>query len=462
MKTLIIFPCKAAALVFTLLFSFTAFSQNPNSLAFDGSNDVVTVPNASAHIANSTSGISLSCWVYATNPSPNYPNFDGIAGFRNDATCDFYLLQLSATTVEARFRNSSGTDYTPVITGFQINTWQHLVMTYDGNTIKTYLNGMANASMSASGSISASTETFHIGYLPFSPSSFQFGGKLDEVGLWDKALTQSEISCMYTNGHGNSSPNLKLSYKCDQGSPSGSNSAITKLIDDKGNIDGNLSGFSMSGSSSNFVQGKVLGSTASATICKGDSVQFGNDYYKNAGIYSATFPTSGPCDSIVQLTLNIDSLDTDVIWSNPTTLFAKLGGANYQWMNCDDKQIIPGAVLQTYSPTQGGNYAVILTKNGCTDTSACEFTDVGLTENDLPQLSVYPNPTKGRFTFSQGMDTEAGTLFVIDPAGKVLAQISIENRAETVIDLKLPVGVYTLNFQREDGKRGSSNLVITP
>ncbi|WP_417590768.1 LamG-like jellyroll fold domain-containing protein [Owenweeksia hongkongensis] len=445
-----------------LLFSLTAFAQSPNSLAFDGANDVAVVPGASAYIANATPGMSISCWVYATNPAPSYPNFDGIVGFRNDVSCDFYLLHLSATTVEARFRNSSGIDYTPVITGFQINTWQHLVMTYDGSTIKTYLNGVANASMTASGNISSSSEIFHIGYLPFSPSNFQFGGKLDEIGLWNKALTPAEISCMYTNGHDNSSPNLKLYYRCDQGIPNGSNSNITKLIDAQGNINGNLAGFAMSGSTSNFTQGKVLAGSASATICKGDSVLFGNNYYKQAGIYYATFPSSGPCDSIAQVTITVDSLDVGVVWASSTQLHAKLGGANYQWVNCDSNKAIQGAVLQNFTPTYGGNYAVVLTKGGCTDTSACEFTNVGLTENDLPQLSVYPNPTKGRFTFSQGMDTEVGTLFVINPAGKIVAQIEVENQAETIIDLNLPTGVYTLNFQREDGKHGSSNLVITP
>ncbi len=449
-----------SALFFFL--SFSAIAQNPNSLAFDGSNDAVLALGASTHIANSTTGMSISCWVYASNTAPSFPNFDGIVGFRNDASCDFYLLHLSTNVLEARFRNSTGTHYTTTVSGFQINTWQHLVMTYDGSSLKVYLNSAQAASIPASGTIISSSETFMLGNLTFQSTNFQFGGKLDEVALWNKALNPTEIGCMYNYGHDNSSPNLKLYYKCDQGSANGSNSGITKLIDDKGNIDGTLSGFSMSGSTSNFTQGKVLAGTTSATICKGDSVQFGNDYYKQAGIYYATFPTSGSCDSIAQLSLTLDSLDTDVIWSNSKTLFAKLGGANYQWMDCDGKQIIPGAVLQTYSPIRGGNYAVILTKNGCTDTSACKFTNVGLTENDLPQLSVYPNPTKGRFTFSQGMDTEAGTLFVINPAGKIVAQIQIENHIETVIDLNLPAGVYTLNFKRNDGKIGSSNLVVTP
>ena len=45
-------------------------AQNENALNFDGFDDQVTAANASAQIVNSTAGISISCWVYASNPSP--------------------------------------------------------------------------------------------------------------------------------------------------------------------------------------------------------------------------------------------------------------------------------------------------------------------------------------------------------------------------------------------------------
>ena len=88
-------------------FLFQTTAQN--ALDFDGINNYVSVPNASAQIANGNMAISF--WVYPRNTAPGYPNFDGMVGFRNDSNADFYILHLNATSVEARFKNSNGVDH---------------------------------------------------------------------------------------------------------------------------------------------------------------------------------------------------------------------------------------------------------------------------------------------------------------------------------------------------------------
>ncbi len=456
------YPFRLLTGILFLLSTFSvAFSQSGNSLYFDGVNDVVNIPGASVHIANSSSGMSLSCWVYATNTSPSYPNFDGIAGFRNEATCDFYLLQLSATEIEARFRNSTGTNYDAKIVGFATNTWQHLVMTYDGTSLKAYLNGTQAASVPASGSISSTSEVMYLGKLPFLPNDFYLGGKLDEVALWNKALTASEISCMYNYGHDNSSANLKLYYNFDQGTANGVNTSITKLVDSKGNINGFINGFTLSGTSSNFVPGVVQAGSFATSICKGDSIGFGSSYYSKAGTYSVKIPVSGGCDSISKMVLTVDSVDNGITAiSNGATLQANATAATYQWINCGTKQALPNGNQRTYIPITKGQFAVVVTQNGCSDTSACINSTVGLTENQLPFVSVFPNPTKGKFTLSQGLDFDGGQLEIINVAGVRVGSIPVSPQPETQIAVNLPAGVYMVNFYRMDGKRGAYRLVI--
>ena len=70
---------------------------------FDGFDDYVSTPNASALVANGN--ISMTMWFYPTNPGAGYPDFDGMAGLRNNSNADFYALQLSATNYEFRYRN---------------------------------------------------------------------------------------------------------------------------------------------------------------------------------------------------------------------------------------------------------------------------------------------------------------------------------------------------------------------
>ncbi len=443
------------------LLSFSLLSQSDNSLSFDGINDVVNIPGASSQIAGSTSGISLSCWVYATNPSPNYPNFDGIAGFRNETTCDFYLLHLTTTSLEARFRNSTGTNYDATVPGFSINTWQHLVMTYDGSSLKVYLNGTQAASVPASGSISSTSEVMYLGKLPFSPNDFMFGGKLDEVGLWNKALTASEVSCMYNYGHDNSSANLKLHYTFDQGVPNGTNTGLSSIIDSKGNINGFMNGFTLSGTSSNFVPGVMQAGSFATSICKGDSINFGSSYYSKPGIYSVKIPVSGGCDSISKMVLTVDSVDNGITAiNNGATLQANATAATYQWINCGTKQALPNGTQRTYIPITKGQFAVVVTQNGCSDTSGCINSTVSLPEIQLPFLSVFPNPAKNRFTLSQGYDFDAGQLEILNAAGILVATIPVSPQPETQIEVNLPAGIYLVNFYRVDGKRGAYRLVV--
>ncbi len=53
---------------------------------------------------------------------------------------------------------------------------------------------------------------------------------------------------------------------------------------------------------------------------------------------------------------------------------------SYQWVDCDNNlTLIPGETNQSFTPTTAGNYAVIVTLNGCSNISSCSFVDFPLT-----------------------------------------------------------------------------------
>mgnify|MGYP001254991475 CR=1 FL=1 len=178
-------------LILLLCIPFIGIAQTDYELAFTSTGlDYVEMTNASAVIANKTA-FSITCWLY---PEAN-TNHGGIMGFRNNTDADFYLLQMQNTnTIEARFRNSSNITYDIIATNaLDFNQWQHLAFTYDGSYIRLYKNGIIIDSTAANGTITQTTQSFNLGMLDYQGSAFHLNGRLDEIRLWDVALSPTEI-----------------------------------------------------------------------------------------------------------------------------------------------------------------------------------------------------------------------------------------------------------------------------
>jgi len=247
---------KLLLLLFVLSFNVN-YSQG-NYLDFDGTDDFVAVPN-SGNIVAGASAITMSCKVYPTRVSSGFPDFDGILGYRDETGFDFYIIQLSTTDIEARFRNSNGTAYTITYTGLVLNQWNQFFLVYDGsaNTLKLYSGSTEVSSVYADGVAGASsTNLLNIGNVTFETFDWYHLGYIDEVSLWNKALSAFDIVGI-TNGTGEipnpaGEANLKLYYKFNQGVAYGNNAAEGSLIDQTGTQNGALYNFALTGGSSNW------------------------------------------------------------------------------------------------------------------------------------------------------------------------------------------------------------------
>jgi hypothetical protein len=408
------------ALVF--LFLSTAVFSQQNALDFDNVDDNVTVSNASALIANS-SAISLTCWVYPTNTNIVFPDYDGVCGFRNNVDGDFYLIRHTNSTLEARFRNSAGTAFDVIGNNIQTNVWQHFALTYNGTTLTLYQNGISAGSIAASGTISSSALIFYIGNMLYNGTSFYWMGKIDEVSLWNKSLSALEVSCIYNNGIDPAASNLKLYYKFNQGTAAGNNTTINTLTNlVSASYNGTLTGFAKTGTTSNFVAGITTGTTTAESICQGDTVFFNGNAITTSGSYIQTFNTASVCDSIVELTVSINTVNTSV-GQTSTTLTAAQAAATYQWLDCNNSNApINNANQQSYSPTANGIYAVAVTYNGCTDTSSCiTFNSVGVNENDFSSvISLSPNPVTDHLKMKCASISGNYLIEIIDVKGRVV------------------------------------------
>lgn len=200
----------------------------------------------------------------------------------------------------------------------------------------------------------------------------------------------------------------------------------------------------------------------SINVCFGQSYSIGNNTYSVSGNYSDTLVSASGCDSIVLTNLVVGSpVNTNVTLAG-STLLAAQAGASYQWLNCSNGGIlIPNANNQFYTPTVSAGYAVIVTLNGCSDTSACfDVTVVGIEEQTVFNHVVFPNPSRNEFHF-QFTELSPETIQILNENGKVISNMNIPDKSNA-FSLKLtdlPTGIYFYRVVYSSGKFEKGTLL---
>ena len=153
----------------------------------------------SLQLTNTTTGLAASVWFnsnIALNTSAGHRMF--ISGTNNIP----YQFAYNNGGIDLELYNSSGalTVYTIPIT-FLANTWNHVVFSTNTNSsVLIYINGvMYNAGNAPSSFRSTNNSKYMFG---MSSSAFwpvPFNGKLDDIGIWNRALTQQEVNELYTS-----------------------------------------------------------------------------------------------------------------------------------------------------------------------------------------------------------------------------------------------------------------------
>ncbi len=193
------------------------------------------------------------------------------------------------------------------------------------------------------------------------------------------------------------------------------------------------------------------------TICSGDSYTFPDGTIQDSIIssvsYTSNLITVNGCDSIIVTNIDIASVDVSVSQAG-TTLTANADGPDFQWIDCDDNNsVIAGENSQSFTASQSGNYAVIISENGCSDTSDCY--NIALTEIDEnimnQEFKVYPNPTKDNLTIYLVDYSQNINVSVLDMQGQiVLEQIFEHEEDEIHLDLQnLRSGMYLIHLNTD-------------
>lgn len=190
------------------LFQVTGKSQGSGSaLQFDGTNDYVVIPTISFN-----SSYTKEAWVFFTGSNATFYNI--VSG------------QNTAFWINGGFLSGGhlATGFTQVQdpTPFPTNVWTHVAITYDAgaNELRLYKNGILVAGPVTPGAFAEGQQQVGA-YFDGSFYVFPWLGSIDEVRIWDVALTQAEIRDYICRTVTNTHPqyaNLLGYYKADEGS----------------------------------------------------------------------------------------------------------------------------------------------------------------------------------------------------------------------------------------------------
>jgi glucose/arabinose dehydrogenase len=156
------------------------------ALSFDGVNDWVTVPDASS--LDLTTGMTLEAWV---NPTVNgdwrtvvfkeSPGFVAYSLYSSEPG----NVPITEIVAGGAARNITGLAPLP------LNTWSHLAATYGGGNLRLYVNGALVRTAAVTGSLAVSTQPLRFG--GNGTWGEWFAGRIDEVRVYERALSQAEI-----------------------------------------------------------------------------------------------------------------------------------------------------------------------------------------------------------------------------------------------------------------------------
>lgn len=237
-----------AALINTPSWSASPVQFAANALAFDGLDDYVSVPNSSS--LNISSAITLEAWIYATKNL----GIQNVTSKSNLVTNNGYIFPRTDdgwnNVIVYLFIGSSWQTLSAAYPS--LNAWHHLAATYDGATMKLYINGVLAASRAQTGAIVTNSNTLTLGNQPGFLE--QFGGKADEIRIWNVARTQAQIqNNMMNELDPATQTGLVAYYTFNEGIAAGANAGVTTVIDRAGNNNGTLASFSLSLLASNFI-----------------------------------------------------------------------------------------------------------------------------------------------------------------------------------------------------------------
>ncbi len=177
------------------------FGNTNKAFSFDGVNNYIDIGNNSI-LKLDSNNVSIVAWVNITANGSQFGRIL-IGGLVNNA---YSLTKYDGADDRILWRpiiEGQTSTYGEVssLSPLSRNTWHMVVAMYDGNSASLYIDGMLNNQVGGlSGNLAVHTYNAQIGGEDHSGTTSAFGGKLDDIRIYNRALIQSEITELYYDG----------------------------------------------------------------------------------------------------------------------------------------------------------------------------------------------------------------------------------------------------------------------
>jgi hypothetical protein len=363
------------------------FGNVNKAYSFDGVDDLINVGNP-IQLSIAISSYSQSAWVFFYDTPVSFGSYP-IVSKRHDNTGNDWATPVFRSTQNFWFfaddANYSGPTYAMSST-ISLGTWKHTVFVKENDSYKIYLDGVLDVSIVDNHTMNGSSNDLIFGAQLAWPQYFK--GLIDDISIWNRALTQQEITDLYN------ACQLPVYAGLDQ------------------------------------------------TICNGDPVTL-------SAINSLNYSwDNGVADGVAfnptatqNYTVSADSagcLSTDIVTvtvnEHTTATQTETALYSYTWL----------INSQTY--TQSGTYtAVIPNAAGCDSTITLDLSldFTGLEDNSQGALfSIFPNPVQSIINVNADNKLIGDVYFISDNAGRIVLTGNLNSQNTTIELGNLAGGIY--------------------
>ncbi|MDH3267516.1 MAG: T9SS type A sorting domain-containing protein [Ignavibacteria bacterium] len=163
------------------------------ALQFDGTDDLLNCGNGNS-LQITGNKITLEAWINV-NEFKSQPFAGSVIVKDQGSNSSGYMIRCGGNgIINFNIGNGSWHEINSPANSIQLNSWQHVATTYDGTSMKIYIDGELKVQLNISGLTigNAVNSNLLVGESPGFPGRV-FNGKIDEVRIWNGARTQSQI-----------------------------------------------------------------------------------------------------------------------------------------------------------------------------------------------------------------------------------------------------------------------------